>query len=101
MDKDDIYELFLSVAEQADDQTDAVREVFSLLVESTLRYRDRMLASRGITVTVEDVRTSLGWLLPSLAAGQVPQTDNELRLDLLKLWLDELKSIGAPQSYLH
>ena len=96
MDESDIYRLFLSVAEHSGQNTDAVRKVFSLLVRSTLRYRDTLLESKGIVVTVEDVRTVLGWLVPSLASGQLPQTDNKIRLDLLKIWLDELKLFGNP-----
>jgi hypothetical protein len=42
-------------------------------------------------VTVEDVRIVLEWLVPSLSSGRLPVTDNKLRLDLLKIWLDELK----------
>ncbi len=58
-----------------------------------------MLVSRGLTVTVEDVRTVLGWLVPSLASGQLPQTDNKVQLDLLKIWLDDLRNLGNPQTY--
>ncbi|MCG7851390.1 MAG: hypothetical protein MIO92_02605, partial [Methanosarcinaceae archaeon] len=53
-------------------------------------YRDDVLASRGEVVTVEDVRTCLGWLVPVLATGNMPNTDNKVRLDLLKLWVEEL-----------
>jgi hypothetical protein len=96
----DIYELFLSVAEHSGQTDDATREVFSALVRSTLRYRDHLLESKGITVTVEDVRVTLGWLVPSLQTGRLPETDDKIRLDLLKIWLDELKTLGHPQVYL-
>jgi hypothetical protein len=100
MEDKEIEKLFLSVIEHASQNTDAVRQVFSTLVKSTLRYRDQMLESRGIIVTVEDVRTALGWLVPSLTTGQLPKTDNKVRLDLLKIWLDELKCLGNPNTYL-
>lgn len=100
MEERDIHGLFLSVAEHSGQNTDAIRSVFSLLVRSTLRYRDIVLESKGIVVTVEDVRTVLGWLVPSLAAGQLPETDNKIRLDLLKTWLNELKLFGNPGTYL-
>lgn len=96
----EIHELFLSVMESATDNTAAVREVFSVLVRSTLRYRDRLLASEGITVTVEDVRTALDWLVPALTAGQMPATDNKIRLGLLKIWLDELRRLERPGAYM-
>ena len=76
--------------------TEEIRNIFSLLVKSTLRYRDHVRASRGIVVTVEDVRVALGWLVPALTTGRLPDTDDKIRLDLLKIWLDELKLVGNP-----
>jgi hypothetical protein len=100
MDDKEIYELFLSVAEHSGQTDDAIREVFTTLVRSTLRYRDHLLESKGITVTVEDVRIALGWLVPSLKTGRLPDTNDKVKLDLLKIWLDELKTLGHPQAYL-
>jgi len=96
MEERDIHGLFSMVAKHSGQNTDAIRTVFSILVRSTLRYRDILLESKGIVVTVEDVRTVLDWLVPSLASGQLPETDNKIRLDLLKIWLDELKLSGNP-----
>jgi hypothetical protein len=95
----DIFKLFLGVAEHSAQNTVAVREVFSILVKSTLRYRDEMLASKDIVVTVEDVRAALDWLVPSLSTGLLPKTDNKISLDLLKIWLDELRPYGNPKIY--
>jgi hypothetical protein len=88
------------VAEHSGQTDDATREVFSALVRSTLRYRDHLLGSKGITVTVEDVRIALGWLVPSLKTGRLPDTDDKIKLDLLKIWLDELRTLGHSQVYL-
>ncbi|MDY7038940.1 MAG: hypothetical protein SV375_22650 [Thermodesulfobacteriota bacterium] len=98
MDDRDISRLFLSVAEHPDYNTRAIREVFTILVKTTLRYRDNVLASRGTTVTVEDVRTVLDWLVPYLANGTLPETENKIRLDLLKLMARELEVMGKPDS---
>ena len=100
MEEKDIYTLFLNVVEDSTQNTDAVRQVFSILIRSTLRYRDHMLESRGVVITVEDVRITLGWLVPALMTGRLPVTEDEIRLDLLKLWLDELKHFGNPNLYL-
>jgi hypothetical protein len=100
MEDSDIYELFLSVAEHSGQTDEGTREVFSALVRSTLRYRDHVLESKGITVTVEDVRIALGWLVPSLKTGRLPDTDDKIKLDLLKIWLDELRTLGHPRVYL-
>ena len=100
MEERDIYRLFFSVLRHPAQNTDDVREVFSVLIRSTLRYRDHVLESKGIVITVEDVRTVLDWLVPSLSTGRLPETDDTIRLDLLKLWLDELKYYINPGAYL-
>ena len=100
MEERDIYRLFFNVVEDSTQNTDAVRRVFTILIRSTLRYRDQILESRGVVITVEDVRIALRWLVPALMTGHLPETDDKIRLDLLKLWLDELKNLGNPNLYL-
>ena len=100
MEEKDIYKMFLSVIEHPSQNSEAIREVFTILVRSTLKYRDRVLESTGVVVQVEDVRTALNWLVPALLTGQLPDTDDKIRHDLLKLWLDELKVFGNPHRYL-
>lgn len=96
MEDRDLYKLFLSVAEHPSQNTEDIRKVFSILVRSTLRYRDHLLKSNGTVVTVEDVRAVLDWLVPCLAGGRLPVTNNKIRLDLLKIWLEELKPFRKP-----
>ena len=100
MEEKDVYQLFLNVLEDSAQNTDAVRQVFSVLIRSTLSYRDHMLESGGVVITVEDVRMTLSWLVPVLMTGHLPETDDKIRMDLLKLWLDELKNLGNPNTYL-
>jgi len=88
----DIKKLFMSVLEHPRQNTDATRQVFSTLVRSTLKYRDDMLASEDIVVTVDDVRVCLGWLVPALATGNMPDTENKVHMGLLKLWLEDLRN---------
>jgi hypothetical protein len=99
LDKRDIEKLFLTVAQDPELDTDANRKIFSLLIQSTLKYRDEMLSSKGIVVTVGDVRAALGWLVPVLATGNMPETDNKISLGLLDLWMDKLKK-RKPESKL-
>jgi hypothetical protein len=100
MDEDEIERLFLSVLEHAKEDSQGVREIFTILVKTTLRYRDHLIASRGITLTVAEVRTALKWLLPALTTGVLPQTDQKIPHNLLKLWLDDLKRLGRTDIYL-
>ncbi|MEW6664733.1 MAG: hypothetical protein AB1512_05870 [Thermodesulfobacteriota bacterium] len=97
MEEEHIARLFMDAAKHSAQKTDDVRRVFSLLVGSALRYRDHVLASSGRIVTVGDVREALKRLVPALATGQIPETDNQLSLGLLKIWLDELSTLGYPR----
>ena len=94
MEDKDIYILFSRVAEGPDRYDESVRKVFSSLIKTTLRYRDQMLKSQGIVITVEDVRTALDWLIPCLKTGRLPEKGDKKSMDLLKLWLDEIRRIG-------
>ena len=78
--------------EDSGQDTDAVRQVFSTLIRTTLDYRDQVLESRGIVVTVEDVRWSLDRLIISLGTGSMPEEDNEIGFELLRIWLRELQT---------
>ena len=93
MEDKDIYMLFSDLVEKADQDNEPLKEVFKVLIKSTLRYRDNILKKKGVTVTVQDVRSALDWLVPALKTGRLPATDDKLRLDLLKIWLEELKLI--------
>jgi hypothetical protein len=92
MDESDINKLFMRVAGRASGLPEDVKKVFSILVSSTLRYRDCLREDLNIVVTVEDVRVALDWLLESMDTKRLPETNNGVRLDLLKIWLDELKA---------
>ncbi|MDY6952553.1 MAG: hypothetical protein SWE60_13660 [Thermodesulfobacteriota bacterium] len=91
MDGSDIYKGFMKAAGSTAEDSDDARRVFDILVTSTLGYRDLLKDERGIIVTVEDVRVSLDWLLESMCTKKLPETNNAVRLDLLKIWLDALK----------
>ena len=91
MEEKDIEKLFSSVAETSESQTREVKDVFSMLVRSTLQYRDDMLALEGIIITVEDVRVTLEHLVPFLETGRLPETTDHIKSDLLKIWRDNLR----------
>ena len=91
MDDSEITKLFFTIAESTVEESQEVRKVFSMLVSSTLRYRDLLKEDLGIVLTVEDVRVVLDWLIEAMHTKRLPKTNNAVRLDLLKIWLDELK----------
>ncbi|MDY6837796.1 MAG: hypothetical protein SWH78_07465 [Thermodesulfobacteriota bacterium] len=91
MDESAIDKLFIKAAGSTAETSEDARRVFGILVSSTLRYRDLLKDELGIIVTVEDVRIALEWLLDAMGTKKLPETNNAVRLDLLKMWLDELK----------
>jgi hypothetical protein len=93
LDDTDVHRLFLNLAEKTDQDNEPMKEIFKILIKSTLQYRDNILKAKGVVVTVQDVQSALDWLIPALRTGRLPATDDKIRLDLLKLWLDELKVI--------
>jgi hypothetical protein len=94
MEENEIGQFFMKIASTSAENSQEVQAVFAALVKSTLRYRDVLKRSRGIILTVQDVRTTLDWLMPAYTTGRLPKTENKTRLDLLKIWLDELKILG-------
>jgi hypothetical protein len=91
LEDEDILKFFSDIAEKADQDSESIKKVFKILFKTTLQYRDMILKAKGVTVTVQDVKTALDWLLPALKTGKLPATDDKVRLDLLKLWMDELR----------
>ncbi len=96
MEEKNIERLFLSVTEASESQTREVKDVFSVLVKSTLKYRDDMLTSKGIIITVEDVRATLEHLIPFLETGRLPGATDHVKSDLLKIWRDNLRKLEDP-----
>jgi hypothetical protein len=93
LEDEDICILFTNLAEKTDQGNESIKEIFKLLIKSTLQYRDNILKAKGVVVTVQDVQSTLDWLISALRTGRLPATDDKIRLDLLKLWLDELRVI--------
>ena len=93
MEEKDIERLFLSVTEASDSQTSGVKDVFSVLVRSTLQYRDDILASEGTVITVEDVRVTLEHLIPFIETNRLPDTADHIKSDLLKIWRENLRQL--------
>jgi len=86
-----IEELFRGLESSDCHLDESSRRFFSCIIKSTLRFRDRMLETKGIVVTVKDVRTSLRWLVPALATGNLPELENPIAMELLKTWLKDLR----------
>lgn len=93
MDKTELENLFSAMMEEPEAFPEGAQRIFNILIQATLEYRDQTLASRGIVVTVQDVQTSLSWLVPSLATGNIPEMENPVSMELLERWVHALRSL--------
>ena len=91
MDESHIEKLLFEIAGHVGNVPDDVRAVFSTLVSTTLQYRDRSKEEMGLVVTVEEVSGALDMLVNSLRTKKLPKTNDAVKLELVKLWLDALK----------
>jgi len=91
MEEDEITQLLLRVSNNVGQVPGDVRDVFSKMVTTTLHYRDDLKKNAGAVLTIADVRAAIGWLIESVHTKKLPGTQNTIRLELLKLWLEELK----------
>ena len=89
-----IQELFQVLVGRNQSAGESAKRLSSLLLESTLEYRDELFLEKGIVVTVEDVRKTLDWLLPALFTGNIPQLDNKIQEGLLQRWISRLRDMG-------
>ncbi len=92
MDESEINKLFTKIKRSYDEVPADVVEVLSILVATTLRYRDHLKSNLGLILTVEDVRITLDWLMTFMASRQIPETNNAVRRDLLTIWTEALKT---------
>lgn len=89
--EDDIRLLFEKVAEHFRNSEEGARGMFSLLVDTTLKYRDILVHSTGRPLTVAETREALDGFMEVLNTHRVPGGMPKRVHDLVILWLEELK----------
>ena len=70
----------------------SARVMFSMLVDTTLKYRDMLRHSSGHTLTVEETRSALSAFMGVLKTHEVPRDLEPIIHDLVILWLEEMKA---------
>jgi hypothetical protein len=85
--KTELETLFSTLAEEPETFPENGRKILGMLMAVTLEYRDQLLTTRGIIITVGDVRNALSLLVPSLATGNLPKMENALSAALLERWV--------------
>jgi len=90
--EEDIAELFERISRHFSGETDdGTREMFSMLVSTTLKYRDMLKHSTGKPLTVGETRSALDFFMQVLRTHRMPEGMDKRVKDLVVLWLEELK----------
>ena len=90
-DDQDIQRLFETVAKYFEKADEGARGMFAMLVKTALKYRDMLMHSTGVPLTVAETRAALDAFMEVLQTHRIPQNLDKRVHDLVILWLDELK----------
>ncbi len=88
---DDIQALFSKIAEHFNETDEKSHQMFKMLVNTTLKFRDELLAKSGIPLTVGETQKALDMLMEVIKTHKVPPNLDKNIHDLLILWLEEIK----------
>ncbi|MCD6346664.1 MAG: hypothetical protein DRP47_11415 [Candidatus Zixiibacteriota bacterium] len=85
---DDIIKLFQSQVQGQNH--DDPREVVSILLTETVRFRDKLKKETGEILTVADTRVALNILKHYLDTGSLPKDIRPRQKSLANVWIDRL-----------
>lgn len=88
---DDINALFERVAGHFEGSAEGAKGMFSMLVKTALNYRDILIRSSGLPLTVAETRSALGVFMEVLKTHRIPKVLDRRVHDLVILWLEELR----------
>lgn len=89
---DDIRALFEKVSEHFEGTDEGAQAMFQMLVATTLKYRDILMHSSGVALTVAETRAALDAFMETLKTHRIrPDIEKRIR-DLVILWLEELRT---------
>lgn len=90
--EDDIRELFERVSEHFEGADEGARGMFSMLVRTALAYRDTLVHSTGLPLTVGETRAALDAFMATLQSHRIPPGLDKRVKDLVILWLEEIRT---------
>ncbi|MBN1282609.1 MAG: hypothetical protein JXA24_02405 [Proteobacteria bacterium] len=93
IDEKDIKALFDKVAEHFKDASDESKDVFSMLVERALSYRDLAVHSSGRPLTVGETREALDAFMHVMVEHEMPGSLPKRVHDLVLMWLEGIKEM--------
>lgn len=91
MDTLTLEQLFLKLTERYGVLPAEAKQIFSILIDVTLKYRDALVTQKEPPLTVEDTQQALDELLYVFQAGKLSPNLPKRIHTLLNLWLEEIK----------
>lgn len=88
---DDIEKLFVRIAKHFEHADEASHKMFSMLVRTTLKFRDELVKETGVPLTVGETQKALDIFMKILKTHKVPPNLDKNIHDLVILWLEEVK----------
>lgn len=67
--------------------------VFGRLIRLTIQYRDRLLETENVTLTVDDTKQGIAIYLEALKTGRLAESIDPKIDRLVRLWLKEINHI--------
>lgn len=93
---DDAFALLMkSLGEQMFNHENDPSGVVGMLLTETIRFRDKLRADAGITLTVEDTRNALDALDGFLHGQPLPTSLTSEQQSLAQLWIDRLTTFKS------
>ncbi|MBI5299110.1 MAG: hypothetical protein HY877_02275 [Deltaproteobacteria bacterium] len=91
METKEIEDLFERLAKQYGVSPEESKPIFTLLVKTTLKYRDMLMARGEKPLTVEETRAALDELLHVMNKKSFSPNISPRIHELVQLWHDEVK----------
>lgn len=89
---DDIKQLFERISEHFGGRVeDGTEDIFAMLVNTTLKYRDQLDAKTGNPLTIGETREALEAFMHVMKEKKFPKDLSERAHDLIVVWLEALK----------
>ncbi|OGQ21909.1 MAG: hypothetical protein A3C46_01425 [Deltaproteobacteria bacterium RIFCSPHIGHO2_02_FULL_44_16] len=87
----DVEQFLKQVIERFGDVSDGTKEIFKLLVETTLDYSENLKTSGNNTLTVGETKIALDAFMEIMKTHEIPKNLSGNSYDLVIRWLEEIK----------
>lgn len=88
---DDIEKLFGRIAEHFKHADEKSHQMFKILVNTTLKFREELIKKTGVPLKVGETQKALGVFMEVLKTHKIPPNLDKNINSLVILWLEEVK----------